>query len=108
MGHSKQVLYFDHGVALPSPPQKKSARFIVLISSKRRGSWTDSLGVLSVEDWNTQTKDANKTMTMDYKLVVSTHLKNMSQIGSFPQIGVTIKRIWNHQLDYPPTPNIQT
>ena len=47
-------------------------------------------------------------MTMDYKLVVSTHLKNMSQIGSFPQIGVKIKNIWNHPLDYPPTPNIQT
>ena len=28
--------------------------------------------------------------------VVSTHLKNISQIGSFPQIGVKIKHIWNH------------
>ena len=26
-------------------------------------------------------------------LVVSTHLKNLSQIGSFPQIGVNIKHI---------------
>ena len=33
------------------------------------------------------------------KLVVSTHLKNIiSQIGSFPQIGVKIKNIWNHHL----------
>ncbi len=31
-------------------------------------------------------------------LVVSTHLKNISQIGSFPQVGVKIKNIWNHQL----------
>ena len=30
-------------------------------------------------------------------LVVSTHLKNISQIGSFPQVGVKIKTIWNHQ-----------
>ena len=29
-------------------------------------------------------------------LVVSTHLKNISQIGSFPQVGVKIKNIWNH------------
>ena len=29
-------------------------------------------------------------------LAVSTHLKNISQIGSFPQIGVKIKNIWNH------------
>ena len=29
----------------------------------------------------------------DNYLVVSTHLKNISQIGSFPQIGVKIKNI---------------
>ena len=30
-------------------------------------------------------------------LVVSTHLKNISQIGNLPQIGVKIKHNWNHQ-----------
>ena len=30
--------------------------------------------------------------------MVSTHLKNISQIGSFPQVGVKIKDIWNHHL----------
>ena len=29
-------------------------------------------------------------------LVVSTHLKNISQIESFPQVGVKIKNMWNH------------
>ena len=33
------------------------------------------------------------------RLVVSTHLKNISQICSLPQIGVKIKNIWNHHLD---------
>ena len=28
--------------------------------------------------------------------VVSTHLKNISQIESFPQVGLKIKNIWNH------------
>ena len=32
-------------------------------------------------------------------LVVSTPLKNMSQIGSFFQVGVKIKNIWNHHLE---------
>ena len=32
-------------------------------------------------------------------LVVSTHLKNISQIGNLPQVGVKIKNIWNHHLD---------
>ena len=32
-------------------------------------------------------------------LVVSTHLKNISQMGSFPQVGVKIKNIWNHHLE---------
>ena len=29
--------------------------------------------------------------------MVSTQLKNISQIGNLPQIGVKIKNIWNHQ-----------
>ena len=32
-------------------------------------------------------------------MVVSTHLKIISQIGSFPQVGVNIKNIWNHHTD---------
>ena len=31
--------------------------------------------------------------------VVSTHLKNISQIGNLPQIGVNIQNVWNHHLD---------
>ena len=30
--------------------------------------------------------------------MVSTHLKNISQNGNLPQIGVKIKNIWNHRL----------
>ena len=30
--------------------------------------------------------------------MVSTHLKHLSQIGSFPKVGVKIKNIWNHHL----------
>ena len=32
-------------------------------------------------------------------LVVSTHLKNISQNGNLPQLGVKIKHIWNHHLE---------
>ena len=35
-------------------------------------------------------------------LVVSTHLKNISQNGNLPQIGVKIQNIWNHHLENPP------
>ena len=35
-----------------------------------------------------------------YWLVVSTHVKNISQIGSFPQIGMKLKSIRNHHLVY--------
>ena len=34
-------------------------------------------------------------------LVVSTHLKNIRQIRSFPQVGVKIKTIWNHLENLP-------
>ena len=43
--------------------------------------------------------DDLKYWTVHNWLVVSTHLKNISQIGSFPQVGVKIKNIWNHHLD---------
>ena len=33
-------------------------------------------------------------------VVEPTHLKNISQIESFPQVGVKIKDIWNHHLEY--------
>ena len=33
--------------------------------------------------------------------MVSTQLKNISQIGSFPQVGVKIRNLWNHHLDMP-------
>ena len=32
--------------------------------------------------------------------MISTHLKNISQIGNLPQVGVTIKNIWNQHLDH--------
>ena len=31
-------------------------------------------------------------------LVVLTHLKHISKIGSFSQVGVKIKHVWNHHL----------
>ena len=30
--------------------------------------------------------------------VWTTHLKNISQIGNLPQIGMKIKNVWNHHL----------
>ena len=33
-------------------------------------------------------------------MVVSNHLKSISQIGSFPQVKVKVKNIWNHHLVY--------
>ena len=35
-----------------------------------------------------------------YWLVVSTHLKNISQIGNLPQVGMKIKNVWNHHPVY--------
>ncbi len=38
-----------------------------------------------------------ESTTTQFWLVVSTHLKNISQKGNLPQIGVKIKNVWNHQ-----------
>ena len=39
-------------------------------------------------------------------MVVSTHLKNIGQIWSFPQVGVKKNNIWNHHPDSLPPPVI--
>ena len=41
-----------------------------------------------------------KTIWYNIWLVVSTHLKNISQNGFFPQVGMNIKNIWNHHPEY--------
>ena len=41
---------------------------------------------------------SGKKPTKDW-LVVSPHPKNISQIGSFPQVGLKLKNIWNHRLE---------
>ena len=38
------------------------------------------------------------TPVVFWLVVEPTHLKNMSQIGNLPQIGVKMKNIWNHHL----------
>ena len=43
--------------------------------------------------------DGSWVMQYNDWLVVSTHLKNISQNGNLPQIGVKIKNVWNHHLD---------
>ena len=44
--------------------------------------------------------DIFQTISTNHWLVVSTHLKNISQIGSFPQVGVKITNLWNHHPDH--------
>ena len=40
--------------------------------------------------------------------MVSTHLKNISQIGLSSQVGVKIKNIWNHQLEKSISSHLET
>ena len=45
------------------------------------------------------TKISESKVVYDW-LVVSTPLKTISQIGSFPQVGMNINNLWNHHLVY--------
>ena len=57
------------------------------------------LSINDIERAPTEGKE-NTHMSSDQDwLVVSTHLKNISQIGNLPQIGMKIKHIWNHHLE---------
>ena len=65
------------------------------------------------QTWKPKTSKANETLQRlfgsegrilenkfaEYLLVAGFNpLKHISQIGSFPQVGVKIKHIWNHHL----------
>jgi len=67
----------------------------LLVLCERKDFQTKSL--IPTCELNNNNKHQNSHGSI-YLLVVSTHLKNISQNGSFPQIGVNIKNIWNHQL----------
>ena len=62
----------------------------VIIFNLNHGSCLEGLK----SSWNFWTK--NKTDL--FWLVVSTHLKNISQNGNLPQIEVKVKNVWNHHL----------
>ena len=51
----------------------------------------------SSQQWH-QMKPQKKKLTGRRKKV-STHLKNISQIRSFPQVGVEISNLWNHHQE---------
>ena len=71
----------------PLSPLSKDL-FWVAPSSGRKKRWRQKL----------RKNTAMNIISMISWLVVSTHLKNISQIGSFPQVRVKIKSVWNHYL----------
>ncbi len=59
----------------------------------------EDTGLFEDGNWNEKYHNISSKEIVDcFWLVVSTHLNNISQIGSFPQVGVNIKNIWNHHL----------
>ena len=50
----------------------------------------------NVEKENKKKTRAARELYEIFWLVVSAPLKNISQVGSFPQVGVNIKNVWNH------------
>ena len=56
-----------------------------------------SMKAFHPEQDGTKTNKVQFFQSMIFWLVVSTHLKNISQILNLPQVGVKIKNIWNHQ-----------
>ena len=65
-------------------------------------SWWSLVGtyemILLLEDFFGNWPYETSQMFNQNWLVVSTPLKNISQNGNLPQIGVKIKNIWNHHL----------
>ena len=58
------------------------------------------LDACSESGWLGAEKKHNKKTLPIWLVVESTHLKNISQTGLFFQVGMNIKKNWNHQVDY--------
>ena len=73
-------------------PIKWSSWWMCFVPNKKRLEMNERVHVNSTSQKDHQQNCQNRW------LVVSTHLKNISQIGSFPQVGLKIKNLWNHHL----------
>ena len=72
--------------------RKKNNNLILVNRGPLRYSPQFKKGLIAGQKWS----ETNGLTSCWFQ--VSTHLKNMSQIGPFPQVGVKIKNIWNHHL----------
>ena len=88
--------------------QSSSENMITHAHLMRRRSNTKGLTPLlrNLEIWRSSPHSSPKSRAhkskqceIEHQLVVSTHLKNISQNWNLPQIGVKIKNIWNHYLE---------
>ena len=75
------VEHMQNGIGISQLPKKKNRKFHHLGLFATSKKWVLRQTTWEIFVW----------------LVVSTHLKNISQNGNLPQIGVNIKNIWNHQ-----------
>ena len=83
-------------VANPFPtktwcPETEDGLYTWRISKVTPGRWKQQSNLTSTK--------TNETRLHNYLVAEPTHLKSISQIGSFPQVGVKITNIWNHHLE---------
>ena len=98
--------YFRKHPYLTAHPRSQQRPRFLLDSNSRSGSrprglWSWRMGVVQRSPRGLRVVGRYQIYTMktkhfDWFLVEPTHLKNISQIGSSPQVGVKIKNIWNH------------
>ena len=101
-GFSKRSSFFP-APETPKLPNFTFDKLIILLQTQKK-PLDDCVFFKFLAEIFTQKQLVKKTnITMYYTskinwLVVSTHLKNISQNGNLPQIGMKIKNIWNHHL----------
>ncbi len=76
------------GFNVSTPPWKRRFR-----------TWKPSFSGSVRSAWGGVRHPPQTDMSSINQVVLSTHLKNIPQIGSFPQIGMKIKHDGNHHLD---------
>ena len=91
-----KLLGFSETRSSPNPCGVKPSTWITCINQIIK--WDIGISSPEYPIPNGMSECINHQMNNNW-LVVSTYLKNISQIGNLTQMGVNIKNVWNHQLD---------
>ena len=87
------LFFYDSLKKIVHQPTKATK---ALLKSFLSGAQVSTTSAPKASPPTSKSRKCGKLFLKQTQLVVSTHPKNISQVGSFHQVGMKIKNLWNH------------